>query len=104
MSKTTHTPGPWMHDGRNVFRKDMAVDGNAGRCRTVETRVCKVDAYHTGGGTQVANINLIASAPDLLAACKAALAALSQPMTYPADIAAAKKWLTDAAAKAECRA
>ena len=38
---------------------------------------------------------------ELLVAVKGALAALSQPMTYPADIAAAKRWLADAAIKAE---
>jgi len=41
--------------------------------------------------------------PDLLIAAKGALAALSQPATFPADIDAAKKWLTDAIAKAEGR-
>lgn len=39
--------------------------------------------------------------PALLAACKAALAALNQNKTFPADIAAAKKWLGEAIALAE---
>lgn len=38
---------------------------------------------------------------DLLQAARAAIAALSQNKTFPADIAAAKKWLTDAVAAAE---
>lgn len=41
------------------------------------------------------------AAPDLLAACKAARAALVQQHTYPADIEAAVKWLSEAIAKAE---
>jgi hypothetical protein len=36
------------------------------------------------------------SADKLLVAAKAALAALSQNATFPADIAAARKWLSDA--------
>lgn len=38
---------------------------------------------------------------ELLVAVKGALAALSQPMTYPADITAAKRWLSDAVNKSE---
>ena len=38
---------------------------------------------------------------DLLIACKAALAALSQHTTTTADINAAKKWLSDAIAMVE---
>ena len=37
----------------------------------------------------------------LKTAMKGALAALSQPKTFPADINAAKKWLNDAIAQAE---
>jgi hypothetical protein len=39
--------------------------------------------------------------PKMVAACKAALAALSQAKTFPADVAAAKKWLSEAIAQAE---
>lgn len=41
------------------------------------------------------------SAPGLLVAAKAAIAVLSQNAVFPADIVAAKKWLSDAIAKAE---
>ena len=44
---------------------------------------------------------LIAAAPELLEACKAAIAALSQNKIFPADIKAAKKFLNNAIAKAE---
>ena len=39
--------------------------------------------------------------PELLEACKGAIAALSQHKTYPADIAAAKLILASAIAKTE---
>lgn len=78
-----HTPGPWHY--------------NVGFISSPRWLVCRMIGND-------ADCKLIAASPDLLAACKAALAALSQPMTYPADIAAAKKWLADAAAKAEGRA
>ena len=83
MSNEQHTPGPWRC--------------SAGFVQSSKWLVCRMIGNN-------ADCKLIASAPDLLAACKAALAAISQPMTYPADIAAAKKWLTDAVAKAEGRA
>lgn len=50
-----------------------------------------------------ANAYLLAAAPDLLEACKAAVAALSQPASFPSDIKAAKSWLNAAIAKAEGR-
>jgi len=50
-----------------------------------------------------ANARLIAAAPDLLGACKGAIAALAQNKTYPADIDAAKSFLSGAIAKAEGR-
>ena len=99
MSKT-HTPGPYkIKSGRN-YASEIVATSKRGK----EFVIARMTAAKVGRDETEANAILIASAPDLLAACKAALAALSQPMTYPADIAAAKKWLTDAAAKAECRA
>lgn len=47
------------------------------------------------------DMDLIAAAPELLEACKAAIAALSQNKIFPADIKAAKKFLNNAIAKAE---
>jgi len=49
---------------------------------------------------QSANARLIAAAPELLQAATAAIAALSQNKTFPADIAAAKTWLSAAIAHA----
>ena len=98
MSKTTHTPGPWFINKRAAMFIECAHRGIAS-CTGADNR-----SPDNLEAENKANARLIAAAPDLLAACKAALAALSQPMTYPADIEAAKKWLTDAAAKAEGRA
>ena len=44
---------------------------------------------------------LIATSPSLLAAAKAAVAALTQASVHPADIDAAVKWLKDAIEEAE---
>jgi len=41
--------------------------------------------------------------PGLLIAAKGALAALTQNKTFPADIAAAKKWLSEAIARIEAK-
>lgn len=51
----------------------------------------------------VATAQLLAASPDLLAACKCAVAALSQNATYPGDCEMAKRVLRDAIAKAESR-
>ena len=45
------------------------------------------------GSQQWANACLIAAAPDLLVACKGAIAALTQNKTHQADIDAAVTWL-----------
>lgn len=46
------------------------------------------------------NLALIAAAPELLEACKGALAALTQPKTFPADIECARTFLRAAIARA----
>jgi hypothetical protein len=46
-------------------------------------------------------VQCVNSHDALVEACRAALAALSQPATFPADIAAAKQWISDALAKVQ---
>lgn len=76
-----HTPGPWKtHAGASGQVHVMF--GDDGKY------IGKVDAYPVRTTTEdEANARLIASAPELLAACKQALAVLAQPATYPADLA-----------------
>ena len=57
MSK--HTPGPWQVVGSPHYLPEVW---------TADDQICIADRIYNG------NANLIAAAPDLLAACKAALA------------------------------
>ena len=50
---------------------------------------------------QMVDVRVLAAAPDLLAAAKGALAALSQNKTFPADINTARAFLNFAIKKAE---
>lgn len=65
--KTKHTPGPWgiaakEHSGAfQILPKDVG-----------DLRICTV----TNASNDLANARLIASAPELLAACKAAVVCL----------------------------
>lgn len=72
----SHTPGPWKNDGVDVFRSDegpvWVIEDEA------ETNICLAFVFASGVNLQVsedeaaANANLIAAAPDLLAACEEA--------------------------------
>lgn len=95
---SAHTPGPWEHAELTHMRFGLRKAGSLGAFFMLQ---CVHD--NTSCPQAQADARLIAAAPGLLDACKAALAALSQPMTHSADIAAAKKWLADASAKAEGR-
>lgn len=80
-----YTPGPWKSErGSGDFGRDITADN--GR-RIVAHTICS-------GHRE--NARLIAAAPELLTAAKGAVAALTQPKTYQADIDAAVKWLRDA--------
>ena len=85
-----HTPGPWKHDPEVTDPQtlDTAPEVSApqpnGSCRYI----CRLFGVAPSVIEETqANARLIASAPDLLAACKQVIAALSQPATYPADMA-----------------
>jgi len=89
-TETKHTPGPWhLHD-----MEQFTICGPNYKA-VAETKTRRSDDECR------ANARLIAAAPELLEACKAVIAALSQNKTFPADIDAAKKWLNDAITKAE---
>lgn len=89
----THTPGPWQATpGVNpaVWLIDSTKDGAITEIRPIRD-----------SATNEANANLISAAPALLEAAEAAVAALTQPATFPADINAAVLWLTNAIAAAK---
>jgi hypothetical protein len=88
---STHTAGPWHTGGKNaciIYNKDGQPLAS-----------CE-HSTHLRLEWQQANAQLIAAAPDLLEAARAALAALSQHATFPADIAAAKQYLQSAISQA----
>ena len=117
MPEQTHTPGPWkvskcciaspaLPPGKwhHVAQVGLADDYDP---QPLVADIHTRGVYHNSEAAalradpeQLANARLIAAAPDLLEACKAAHAALSQNHTFPADIDAAKKWLADAIDKA----
>ena len=114
MSK--HTEGPWwiMNDGRGdgkpwVAHMEAAAGLTVGSPANTEP-ICRVSGYLQ---PVEANTALICAAPDLLAACKAALEALrvSRPLSTPKQsnskevsasiLAAASRQLSAAIQKAE---
>lgn len=94
---TKHTPGPLTIDGPAFGVGDFAILDENHRIIGEAYHQVERDEYRPAKE----NAQLWAAAPDLLTACKGALAALSQESTYPADIQAAKTWLANAIAKAE---
>lgn len=98
--KMAYTPGPW--EAITVPGKHALVGARANTSDGAKF-VALCGNHDPDDGRQderFANARLIAAAPELLAAAQAAIAALSQNAVFPADIAAAKKWLGDAIAKA----
>lgn len=67
--KVKHTPGPWTLEGEDQFARVLSPDGYT---------IAESDHIHCAdlddaAQMHVANMRLIAAAPDLLAACKAML-------------------------------
>jgi hypothetical protein len=70
-----HTPGPWH---RNIRKDGKYPTVYAGRNKHVASASAIYDDKGQFDGAEVeANIDLIAAAPDLLAACEAALSLLN---------------------------
>ena len=89
-----HTKGPWKVEAEDLDSFGIFTD---------DLNICTVLAIGGEGFGEEgeANAKLIASSPELLEACKGAMAALSQNKIFPADIAAAKRFLYSVIAKAE---
>jgi len=86
-----HTPGPWrvgkpsIRNGVQIFwDSDWPLGSHV---------ICTIPERGKG---KTANARLIAAAPDLMEAAKAAIAMLSQNATLPGDIETAKQWLREA--------
>lgn len=64
----THTPGPWIFAYGSVYREDTLHDESSIRIALMDR-----NEPHTMPVERDCNARLIAAAPDLLAACQAAL-------------------------------
>lgn len=76
--RTTHTPGPWTFEEGSAERQAMS---NVFKAADREFQIAYVTCESRNPyqrAEDIANARLIASAPDLLAACKAALARIEQ--------------------------
>jgi hypothetical protein len=106
--KTKHTAGPWesarmLHSPKDKDRRCGFVINGPDKGQDLPLRVCDLRAPAGFDGFAVvrANAALIAAAPDMLAALRSILAALSQPATFPADLALCRMNAREAIAKAE---
>ena len=86
-----HVPGPWKPGYNDKY--SAWVETDQGRWIATILRHLEDDKSDCPGPQQWANACLIAAAPDLLVACKGAIAALTQNKTHQADIDAAVTWL-----------
>lgn len=80
--KVTHTPGPWVVDGTNAFGvygvwHHPEDGGGVHVCKVITGSFTLED--HTTRDERDANARLLAAAPELLAACEAAIAAGMMP-------------------------
>ncbi len=66
MTKSNHTPGPWVHDGRHVYVPDY------GRniASVTELTMTNLQKQDDERKLACANARLIAAAPELLEACE----------------------------------
>ena len=92
MSKTTHTPGPWLYDADGSVYADGHSDGVA-----ADAEVAIVTRGRDGA--------LIAAAPDLLEACSSALEYLNWKSGYKEndEFLSVRDMLADAIDKATGR-
>ena len=92
MSEVKHTPGPWRYEPQNgspTTGQHMISGSKPGYL--AEVRDC-------GSGDVVANAHLIAAAPDMLEALKAALSLIEIAIPFDGEV---NRMVRNAIAKAE---
>jgi hypothetical protein len=93
--KTKHTSGPWVtHCGFVATTDHKAI------CKMAYTGGVQF-AAPTATLEDAANARLIAASPDMLAALRSIMAALSQPAVFPADLDLCRMNAREAIAQAE---
>lgn len=80
MSTPSHTPGPWTIDAYAEGKHDYLVTHSSGGLRSHIARLYDSALCNEHGATE-ANARLIAAAPDLLAACRLAMATMEAELT-----------------------
>lgn len=86
-TQTTHTPGPWVIHEWGIGDSVIEVNGPDGaQIAEIDTLRESTETEHVrASGEHRANARLIAAAPDLLAACKAADGAFDRIEAQGAD-------------------
>jgi hypothetical protein len=82
MNTHTHTAGPWIRSGCTIYAGDVTIAGsycegnrNLHACIYASDTVPDTPGSHDSGWSEAwANARLMAAAPELLNACKSALA------------------------------
>lgn len=74
-TQAKHTPGPW-----KAFQGDKDIVPFVASLHGEKDTICEVYSQHNG--SHIANAQLIASAPALLEALQAVVAALTQPVQF----------------------
>jgi hypothetical protein len=93
------TPGPWDIDGFNISK--VIAKNKDGRYRLICDCHLGVNSFLENFNENVANAHLIAAAPELLEACKKALAELDFLKDYSPTRGKTAKLISDIIAKAE---
>jgi len=70
-----HTPGPWAFSNDKDYVVEAFKEGSP-------YSICKYDVNSDSEAEDLANANLIAAAPDLLAACKSAVGIILERLNF----------------------
>lgn len=84
----THTPGPWMVETSNSWRRIGTGSGGGNVCCPITQNDGHPDLYFKNGGPEGPDAHLITAAPDLLAALREMLNTHIAHHNHPAHAAA----------------